>query len=94
MRILMIAAPLALLCACSVQRDPANDTTTVSFNEDVAANTAEDVGAAAQNLGQDIANDAQRTADKIENRVGDVDVDVNVSRDGHNDADHANSNQH
>ena len=27
-----------------------------------------------------IANEAERTADKVENKVGDVDVDVNVTR--------------
>ena len=92
MRILL-AAPLLLLGACNVQRDAANDTTTVSFNEDVAANAAEDVGNAAEDLGASISNEAKSTADKIENKVGDVDVDVNVSHDNHSD-DKANTNQH
>ena len=92
MRILL-AAPLLLLGACNVQRDAGNDTTTVSFNEDVAANAAEDVGNAAEDLGASISNEAKSTADKIENKVGDVDVDVNVSHDNHSD-DKANANQH
>ncbi|HEY0711213.1 MAG TPA: hypothetical protein VGF45_00965 [Polyangia bacterium] len=79
MRIL-IAAPLLLLGACNVDRDAGNDTTTVSFNEDVAENTLEGVGAAAENLGGAIANEAEQTAAKVENKVGDVDVDVNVTR--------------
>ena len=79
MRILF-AAPLLLLGACNVDRDSGNDTTIVSFNEDVAANTLEDVGAAAENIGGRIANDVGQTADKVQNEVGDVDVDVNVSR--------------
>ena len=87
MRIL-IAAPLLLLGACNVDRDAGNDTTTVSFNEDVAENTLEGVGAAAENLGGAIANEAEQTAAKVENKVGDVDVDVNVTRDGGED--HAN----
>ena len=81
MRIL-IAAPLLLLGACNVDRDAGNDTTTVSFNEEVAANTLEDVGQTAENIGGAIANEAEQTAAKVENKVGDVDVDVNVTRNG------------
>ena len=81
MRILM-AAPLLLLGACNVDRDAGNDTTTVSFNEEVAANTLEDVGQTAENIGGAIVNEAEQTAAKVENKVGDVDVDVNVTRNG------------
>jgi hypothetical protein len=77
---LLIAAPLLLLCACNVDRDAGNETTTLSFNEAVAENTLEDVGQTAENIGGAIANEAERTADKVENKVGDVDVDVNVTR--------------
>ena len=87
MRIL-IAAPLLMLGACNVDRDAANDTTTVSFNEDVAANTLEDVGNTAENIGGIIANDVDRTADKVQNEVGDVDVDVDVNR--NNGDEHSN----
>lgn len=79
MRILL-AAPLLLLGACNVDRDAGNDTTTLSFNEAVAENTAEDIGNAAENLGGAIANEAEETAGKVKNEVGDVDVDVNVTR--------------
>ena len=81
MRILM-AAPLLLLGACNVDRDAGNDTTTVSFNEEVAANTLEDVGQTAENIGGAIANEAEQAAAKVENKVGDVDVDVDVTRNG------------
>jgi hypothetical protein len=78
MRILL-AVPLLLLGACQVSKD--DNSTTLSFNEDLAENTAEDIGNAAENLGGAIANEADETADKVKNEVGDVDVDVNVSRD-------------
>ena len=78
MRILF-AVPLLLLGACQVSKD--DNSTTLSFNEDLAENTAEDIGNAAENLGGAIANEADETADKVKNEVGDVDVDVNVSRD-------------
>ena len=79
MRILF-AAPLLLLGACNVDRDTGNETTTLSFNEAVAENTLEDVGQTAENIGGAIANEAEQTAAKVENKVGDVDVDVNVTR--------------
>ena len=85
MRILL-AVPLLLLGACNVDRDAGNDTTTVSFDESAAANTAEDVGQAAENIGGAIAADVEQTADKVQNKVGDVDVDVDVSRNGDADA--------
>ena len=83
MRIL-IAATLLLLGACDVDRDAGNDTTTLSFNEAVAENTLEDVGNAAENIGGAVANEAEETA----NKIGDVDVDVDVSR--NTDGEHAN----
>ena len=77
MRILF-AVPLLLLGACQVSKD--DNSTTLSFNEDLAANTAEDLGNAAEGLGSAIANEAEATAGKVQNEVGDVDVDVNVTR--------------
>ena len=85
MRILF-AAPLLLLGACQVTKD--DNSTTVSFNEDVAENAAADAGNFAENVGGIIANDVDQTADKVQNKVGDVDVDVNVSHD--KDADDGN----
>ena len=86
MRILF-AVPLLMLGACQVTKD--DNSTTVSFNQDVAENAAADAGNFAENVGGIIANDVDRTADKVQNKVGDVDVDVNVS---HNDNDHATTN--
>ena len=79
---LLIAAPLLLLGACNVDRDSGNETPTLSFNEAVAQTTLEDAGDAAKNIGGAIANDVEQTAAKVENKVGDVDVDVNVTRNG------------
>ncbi|GAA4740290.1 hypothetical protein GCM10023264_01560 [Sphingomonas daechungensis] len=78
MRILF-AIPLLLLGACQVSKD--DNSTTVSFNQDVAENTAADIGNTAENIGGMIANDVDQAADKVQNKVGNVDVDVNVSRD-------------
>ena len=75
MRIIFLT-PLLLLGACQVSNDDANDTVSVTYNEDVAANAADDVGNAAENLAGAVSNDIQQSADKVQNKVGDVDVDV------------------
>lgn len=76
MRILIALPLLALAAACDVDRDDANDTTTIQFNEAEAQNVAEDVGNTAENIGGAIANEVQEGAAKIQNT--DVDVDVNT----------------
>lgn len=81
MRIL-IAVPLLLVGACNVTKDDANDSTTVTFDQERAENTLEDVGDAAQNIGGVIVNDVQATGQKLQNEVGDVDVDVDVDTNG------------
>jgi hypothetical protein len=73
--------PLLLLGACQVSKDEANNTVSVTYNEDVAANAAVDVTNTAQNIAADIGNDVQNTSEKVQNKVGDGDVSVNVNRD-------------
>ena len=75
-----IILPVLLLGACQVSKDDANDSMTVAYNQDVAENAAADVANTAGAIASDIGNDAERTGDKISNEVGDVDVDVDVSR--------------
>ena len=78
---LIYALPLLLLGACEVTTDDANDTTTVEFNQAVAAEGARDVANEAGDIAGIIANDVSETADKVSNEVGDIDVDVDVDRD-------------
>ncbi len=77
-----ILLPVLFLAACSVNQDANNDTTTVQFDENAAQ---QGLGAAADtagNIAGHIANDVQETGGKIQNEVGeanlDVDVDVNA----------------
>jgi len=77
MRILMIALPVLMLGACNVSKDEANNTVSVTYNEEVAANTAADVTNTAQNIASDIGNEAKSTADKVKNS----DISVKVNRD-------------
>jgi hypothetical protein len=83
MRILL-AVPLLLLGACQVSKD--DNSATVSFNQDVAENAAADAGNFAENVGGMIANDVEQTADKVQNEVGDVDVNVDVNRNDSGDS--------
>jgi hypothetical protein len=76
-----LAIPLLLLGACQVSKDDANGTTSVTYNSDVAENAAADVGNTAENIAADIGNDVKATGDKIDNKVGKKDVDVNVNAD-------------
>jgi hypothetical protein len=80
MRIALVL-PLLLLGACQVSKDNANNTLSVTYNSDVAENAAADIGNTAENIAADIGNDVKTTGDKIENKVGNTDVDVNVDRD-------------
>ena len=94
MRIALAAIPLLLLGACQVSKDEGNGTTSVTYNSDVAENAAADVGNTAQNIAADIGNDIQRTGDKIENKVGNTDVNVKVDHDEHtNTASNATENK-
>ena len=79
----ILALPLLLLLlapACNVDNDSANDQMTLEYNEQrirdaaaATARTARDVGAAAGNV-------AATTGRAIGNEVGDIDVDVDVTR--------------
>ena len=79
MRRLLIALPLLALAACQVNRDEGNGTITAEFNEDVAQNTARDVGNEAERIGGAIANEADQAIDKAQNVDVDVDVDTNTA---------------
>ena len=78
---IILALPLLLMAACNVERDEANDQTTLEFNEQRIEGAAEDVANTAEDVATGVGNVVGRTADAIGNEVGDVDVDVNVSRD-------------
>jgi len=79
MRILIALPLLVAAAACDVDRDAANDTTTIELNEAEAQNIAEDVGNTAENIGGAIANEAEDAAAKIRNPDVDVDVDTNAA---------------
>jgi hypothetical protein len=76
-----LAIPLLLLAACNVTKD--GNAVTVQYDQNTAENTAADIGNTAQNIAADIGNDVQKTGDKLENKVGNADIDVKVGHDEH-----------
>ncbi|MEO6433998.1 MAG: hypothetical protein ABIO29_08500 [Sphingomicrobium sp.] len=78
MRALIAIPAIALLAACQVSKDEANDTVSMTYNQDVAENAAADVSATAQNVGSDIANGVDKAGDRIQNTDVNVSVDTNT----------------
>jgi len=76
-----LAIPLLLLGACNVTKD--GNAVTVQYDQNKAETTAADVGNVAQNIGGAIASDVQQTGAKIENKVGNSDINVKVGSDEH-----------
>ena len=73
-----LAIPLLLLGACQVSKDDNNGTMSVTYNSDVAENALADVGNTAQNVATDIGNDVQREGGRLQDKVNNTDVDVDV----------------
>ena len=78
MRVALAAIPLLLLGACQVSKDDSNGTMSVTYNSDVAENALADVGNTAQNVAADIGNDVQKEGGKIQDKINNTDVDVDV----------------
>ena len=66
---IMLVLPVLLLGACQVSKDNANNTVSVSLNEEVAANTAADVGNVAENVATAVGNDVKTEGARVENHV-------------------------
>ncbi len=82
MRILALV-PVVLLAACQVSEG--ENSVTVSYNQDVAANAVDDVTNAAQDAGKAIVTGTKEAGEAIENgaeaakeKVENTDVDVTI----------------
>lgn len=78
---LLIALPLLLAAACSVETDDRNDQTTIRYDDSQVENAMSEVGNATGEAAEQIGDAAARAGDAIENGVGDIDVDLDVRRD-------------
>ena len=81
MRVIHALPLLLILGACNVSKE--GNAVTVQYDQNTAENAVADAGNFAENVGGAIANDASKAADKVQNKVGDVDVNVDVN---HNSA--------
>ena len=79
MRTIILLAMVSL-AGCNVENDPAKDQVTVKYDEAKIKQSAATAGRTAKEVGKGIANVAKGTGEAIKREVGDVDVDVKVSR--------------
>ncbi len=78
---MIFAFSVMTLAACNVDNDTKNDQLTVEYNQQRIESTAKDAARTAESVASSIGNVAEDTGRAISNEVGDVDVDVNVTRD-------------
>ena len=76
MKLVHLFLALLMLSACGVENDPANDQVTVTYDEE----RIEKAGRAAKDVAVSAGNVAESTGKAIKKEVGDIDVDVRVSR--------------
>ena len=76
------AAALLSLAACGVDNDPANDKVTVTYDQE----RIEKAGRTAKEAAVSAGNVAEKTGEAIKREVGDIDVDVRVTRDRREEA--------
>jgi hypothetical protein len=79
MRLVLVLALLPL-AACNLNNDSANDQMTLEYNQQRIEEGAAAAARTAKEVGSGIGNVAASTGRAIGNEVGDIDVDVDVSR--------------
>jgi starvation-inducible outer membrane lipoprotein len=79
MRILLMAFTVAL-AGCSISNEPEQDKVTVTYDEARIKKAADTTKRAAKEVGGGVVNVTKGTAEVIKREVGDVDVDVRVTR--------------
>ena len=80
MRILFALPLLAAAAACNVDNDSTNDQMTLEYNQQRIEDGARKAADAARDVASGVGNVAGSTGRAIANEVGDIDVDVDVSR--------------
>lgn len=73
---LLLAAPLLLLAACSVETDRRNGQTTIGFDEKIVTNTTDRLG----NAAEETANEIERAGQELRNEARGIDIDVDIRR--------------
>ncbi len=78
MRIVIAVPALLVLGACNVSKE--GNAVTVQYDQNTAENTAVAIGNTAENVANDIGSDVKNTGEKLQNKVGNVDVSVKVDK--------------
>lgn len=73
---LLIAAPLLLAAACTVETDRRNGQATVGFDQNIITNATDQLGNAAAST----ANEIEQAGQDIRNQARGIDVNVDVRR--------------
>ena len=79
---LLALLPLLMVAACSVDTDPQNDQVTLEFDENRIDDALDAAGNEAGRVASDVGNSIEGAGRAVENDVGDIDVDLDVRRDG------------
>ncbi|HYG49238.1 MAG TPA: hypothetical protein VD846_15005 [Allosphingosinicella sp.] len=88
----ILALPLLALAACDVDNDTANDQMRIGYNEQRIRDAAEATARTAKEVGAGVGNVAVTTGRAVGNEIGDIDVDVDVSRNRDSAANEAAAN--
>ncbi len=76
----LIPVLLLLTTGCSVENDPGKEQVTVKYDREKIKQSASEAGHAAKAVATGVANVAEGTGRAIKKEVGDVDVDLKVTR--------------
>ncbi len=76
----IFAFSLLMAGACNVDTDAANEQVTLEYNRQEIKKTARDAAHTAKDVASSVGNVAASTGRAIKKEVGDVDVDIDVSR--------------
>lgn len=76
----ILSAVLLVLAGCDVDNDPANEKVTVQYDREQIEKSAAAAGKTVKDVASGIANVAEDTGRAIKKEVGDVDVDLKVTR--------------
>ncbi|MEQ7872703.1 hypothetical protein ABDK56_01675 [Sphingomonas sp. ASV193] len=78
----LFAAAVPLLfsvAACQVSKDNGNGTVSMTYNQDVAKNAADDAASTAKAVANDIGSDVKAAGEKIDNKIDNTHVKLDVT---------------
>jgi hypothetical protein len=77
---LIFALPLLALAGCDVDNDSANDQVRLEYNQQRIEDAARATARTAKEVGSGVGNVAVSTGRAVKDEVGDIDVDLDVTR--------------